>query len=1350
MAGKKGSYSNIVIYDERRRYYYLWSQKNRPLLDDEIRSMGIGLLDQVRRSVQNIYGDVASPYQEYSGFYSTTDAFKVEQATDTNKNFVVKGGASLDHPAVLYAKGFYLFLTGDLEYKHQTYTSENVDINTASEKDKTISNIPAMSTPAVDRTDIVYVDLHFEEVSSVQGTDDDVYRDSGLKNPIVGTDTANRLRAVIDVRIKENWTDPINENIFTHNEFLGGITGNDSYPTDNHYKIPIAVIYREAYRDTVLSGDIIDLLSLYNKRVFSLEEMTYRTRHGGYVQTDVDELGYTGFQGQFPGAKVDEGAFATGLNKGLGTRAFDSNSVTPRVIDNTGRFFMGSLMVGHDTGLIALETGPTALHDGEVIVKDLSARSIYVGFGETGVTGMREYEDTVKIVSRGETGKTIFDVRNIEGQTGSMTMVAGAVHGGRMENYFSMDHRGRIGVNTMVPGWSGPDSYWNLDRYNDGLRGETGVNVAADVNASARVGHHLFVDKDAFFGRDAYGRTWHIPEAISDQKPALFGFTGIPQDHGLTGMISNMFVRRGIGLLGETGLEAYGYTGGMLGYEAFDEKGQRIFTIGDLGKEFDRAVMSLYGTGARKAFLSSKSFLDISSAYGQLQSGDTVKYDIELADSSHITGTVPITTSGLDAVEELRWAVLEDTGFGAVQFTEDGHGVCYGREFTYTYYDENGDTSTQVGRDYGVQIIEDPFGFSLGFDNHGRIVLKEIPEDPINVEIENVSFTVSRTLLSPVTISFTTTHYYGSTSYGGNIANIKFAKFDLGEGADGWLFNGDVYFNGDGLFNKVVFSPNAIFRDDVFIYGSVFADEMVFNFANIHNIQVRNNLFVGNRAYVDDGIAAGPDVQGDFDTLKASDSDLMLYIKEKGMMREILLRGLDEDALRTGNVYFTTIRDANAYAYIGGILGSATEPFGMHIIDKRTGVEDDDRIKEYVIDFSDGSGNYRNGTLTIQGDLRTERYFTANFLGVGDIDTINTDYKFQCNGRALVNDVLEVKALRFVGAEAPEGSDTMWDPVNITTIGKINESDTGNAEYYENNEIILREKKFTATERIYLDNNDKLVKDLTSSGMQNYYEKAIKLWYDDPTGDKYARWAFDTDSYLESQFNEIVANGDTTENEIVVEDVTEEKYKKFKCERVRVASLGKLIIEWSGFKYTGSSTPTANPIQTYYFTSEFFRNRDGGINIDWFAEGDRFGDDNLIVRVTADFVDTNPDHPTIYKVDKSLGIYIPKSAWYWYYDDKPDANGYRSFSLFYPYEETTDTFNILSFDKQTSYADDFGDPGWKLAIYPRLIKQTRVPVGTNLDKLYRGEWSMDVVLVPERTGRVANLVGKSYISYMQS
>ena len=70
MSGKRGFYSDIVVYDERNRYYYLWAQKNKPLLDDEIRNMGIGLLDQIRRGLQSVYGEVASPNSLYKDEYA--------------------------------------------------------------------------------------------------------------------------------------------------------------------------------------------------------------------------------------------------------------------------------------------------------------------------------------------------------------------------------------------------------------------------------------------------------------------------------------------------------------------------------------------------------------------------------------------------------------------------------------------------------------------------------------------------------------------------------------------------------------------------------------------------------------------------------------------------------------------------------------------------------------------------------------------------------------------------------------------------------------------------------------------------------------------------------------------------------------------------------------------------------------------------------------------------------------------------------------------------------------------------------------------------------------------------------
>jgi hypothetical protein len=173
MAGRRGFYSNIIVYDERRRYYYLWPQKNKPLLDDEIRDMGEGLLDQVRRAAQSTYGDIAAVMASssrsglnYPGQGAspapTANAFKVAESTiTTSRNFKITGGSGLDHPAVLFAKGYYVFLTGDVEYNDQMLTP-GTDLATATDKSKTQTAIPSISTPGANRIDIVYLHLHFE------------------------------------------------------------------------------------------------------------------------------------------------------------------------------------------------------------------------------------------------------------------------------------------------------------------------------------------------------------------------------------------------------------------------------------------------------------------------------------------------------------------------------------------------------------------------------------------------------------------------------------------------------------------------------------------------------------------------------------------------------------------------------------------------------------------------------------------------------------------------------------------------------------------------------------------------------------------------------------------------------------------------------------------------------------------------------------------------------------------------------------------------------------------------------------------------------------------------------------
>jgi len=1338
MSGKRGNYSNIIIYDEKRRYYYLAAQKNKPLLDDEVRALGITALDQTRRAVQHIYGDVASPNSEYSVVSPTSEAFKItESSTDKVKNFTVVGGGSLDHPAVLYAKGFYIFITGDMEYKEQRYTTENVDLNTISDKYKTLTPIPALTTPTTDRIDIVYLSLKFEEVTAAPGVDPDVYFDSGLKNPIVGTETANRLRAVFDVLVKEGWSSPVGKDIFNSPDFLGGISPDDSNPLDNVYKIPVAAIYRKAFQDVINEDEIVDLLTLYNKRVFSLEEISYRMLHGGYTEQDVLEKGLTGFNAQFPFAVVDEGAFATGLNEGLGSEAFNSNSVTPRIVDSTGNFFINGLMVGHDTGLVSYETGAVDLQDGEIIAQKQSVRNLYVGHGITGIPEAREYKDTVNIVARGETGVSAFEVTNYDGETGSQTAHIHAINQGQQQNFFYMDYKGRVGLNKFNPGWESPDAYWNANRYNDGLFGETGVNIILDVDGSARVKDHLYVGKDAYVERDLFGRTWKIPERLSTQEPALFGFTGIPQEAGFTGAVSTVIFKTGVAAVGETGLTGgHGYTGASFGqFESYDAEGNRLFTIGDLGDDYDRVVMTLYGTGTRFAYKSDFSFLKLPSGYDEVLAGDTISYDILLVGGIHVTGTVVLTVGGMPGVEEIRDDIINNPGFPNT----------YQRSFPYTYYNTNGTTETRIGEDFGSFIVEDPFGFSLGYDEHGRIVIKDIPEDPVNVELDTiVSFTVSRVANPSVSVTFTSFHFEGSGGYGGVLRDIKFAKLDLGEGAEAWLFNGDVYFNGNGKSNRVVFSPNVTFRDDVFVYGTFFADQVVYNAATTHNLNIRNNLTVGNAAEITNYLAVGKDSLSNLLNI----NDMQFFVKGNGMMYSLTLSTLDTTNDTFGDLYFRTPTYPGAYVRIGGSVTDPTNPFGIHIVDNRPGVDLDSEssFKDLALDYSDGNGNIGNINLIINGDITLNRGLVSKYLACGDVTEINTDYAFYCNGRAQINDVLEVKALRFIGAEAPEGSTDIQTPANVVVIDN-------NTEETHNNENILRTKKYTVTERIYLNNKRGSDTRLGYSGTaleQDYYDN---IRSSATTVDPRGTFAYDSLSYSEEDFDVLSTDpGNTTGNEIVVQEVTNDAYKRYSFRRAIVATLGTLNIEWTGYAYDPTDTISGSVIQRYFFVSPYFRNRNGGTIIDWLPGSERFGDDNLIVKVNGSIIDDNTSSPEIFTLEKTLQLYVPREQWY-QADAAPIAGkeDYRSFMLFYPYENVINNRNFLIFDKQLS--GEF-DSEWQIAVYPRLIKQQRLPfdqsAGSNQERMYQGEWDLDLVIFPPQIGRCANMVGDLYISYMQS
>ena len=863
-------YSDVIIYDERKKYFYMWARKNKPLLDDEVRNMNLAIVDQIRRSMQKTFGEVGSPTDPYSNSSAgigVNSAFKILSASVANggsghiaDNFLITGGGNIENPAVLFAKGFYVFLSGNIEYNQQNDLGELIDDG------YTETPIPdlTISPPGIDRVDIIYIDLHFSEVSAVQGAYQSEYQDLNLKNPIVGTETANRARAVFDIRVWENWRftnvdgSPrtptqisnlrISENIFNSNDFLGAIDTqmmSDPNPMNKHYMIPIAILYRRGGQPNIQDADIVNLLDLYNKRMFSLQELTYRLNHGGYTQADVDELNlvntYSGFTGlmtpRFPYAVVDESAGVTGANQGLDTEAFNSNSVTPRVLDNEGKFQVQALYVGDQDQSNLPATGPNDLNDGELLAEDISAQSIYVGY-DVGVPGAREYTDRINVNMQGMTGGSGVEIINQTGETGTecVTILTN-------DNTIIVDYKGRLGLNTDIPGATGPDDIWDTIRFSGTL---DAVNIVEDINDSEIVREHLFVEKDAYITRDTYGPTWKVPGVIDRDNPALFGFTGMPRE-GVTGSPASLQVVPGIAVMGVTG-SLEGYTGTYGFYEIYDADGERVATFGSKGVDFDRQVLSLYGTSERELYISSADFLHLTDNYAgtALTSGDRVTYTITLLSGLNITRTVgPLANGGYSGLFE----VANDINYGAG----------FNRTFQYQYAvtREFGDTGpityiTKTGEAFGAALnYEDPAdGLFL------RLLVKSMPE--INLPVDQVVLSINRSGYSPdLSVDFNRTGYYGSSAYGGDIVDLRFLKFDLGEAADAFMFNGDVYFNGGGLLNKVTFSPIAIFRDDVYVYGKLTADRLLIQLAEFTSLLVDRDARISEYLSVLDGVAVG-------------------------------------------------------------------------------------------------------------------------------------------------------------------------------------------------------------------------------------------------------------------------------------------------------------------------------------------------------------------------------------------------------------------------------------------------------------------------------------------------------------
>ena len=370
----KGKYTNFNNFSLKKRFYLMQAQRNTPLLDEEVRELSQTSVLLTNWLARNSYGELAVLSYKFSEKDGVTNfrnlGFRCGPVNPANPqdsansgNFKIFGGNNSnglnDFPAVMYIKGWYAFLSSDILYSEQNgdpdqgcdtvikeYPSEVIPSLSSSIDQKlryalrndtfTKMSPAAISSGYVGQKDVVYVEITFDEVTSSGNSEE--YVDPSLKDPVVASNTANRVRASMSFLVKEKWTGSTNGSIFEDPFFQSG-----TYDTGVSYvRAPISLITRTT-NSLLVEGDFQDLLDLHDKRVYPSEEITHRLRHGGYTPRDVLA------ERALP-SDVDERWGATGLNEGLATEAYNSSSVTPRVLSKTSDFRIQSLAVAGITG----------------------------------------------------------------------------------------------------------------------------------------------------------------------------------------------------------------------------------------------------------------------------------------------------------------------------------------------------------------------------------------------------------------------------------------------------------------------------------------------------------------------------------------------------------------------------------------------------------------------------------------------------------------------------------------------------------------------------------------------------------------------------------------------------------------------------------------------------------------------------------------------------------------------------------------------------------------------------------------------------------------------------------------
>ena len=163
--------------------------KGVPLSDAELREV-VDVADSFARQMVSM---------NFVSGASLNDGFHIVQSTDPVNNFKIRGnysgsGGTYYDCGKIVIDGYIVTIKNDMEYKNQNATGALTDDG------YTKTTIPALTTPGSNRTDEVYIDFYFAEVSAVAGSE---YLDTSLLISGIGSPTANRVRMVRDIRVAE-------------------------------------------------------------------------------------------------------------------------------------------------------------------------------------------------------------------------------------------------------------------------------------------------------------------------------------------------------------------------------------------------------------------------------------------------------------------------------------------------------------------------------------------------------------------------------------------------------------------------------------------------------------------------------------------------------------------------------------------------------------------------------------------------------------------------------------------------------------------------------------------------------------------------------------------------------------------------------------------------------------------------------------------------------------------------------------------------------------------------------------------------------------------------------------------